>query len=140
MEAKHLKERADILLDGEGSLLEAEDTAVTLDNCLQNLQVIIGAFSNADLENEENVDLHRELTRVARVLGRTRERLRTRADASSNQYNAPVIRDGSMGRPRLQITEDQLRTFQQLGFTWIAMARMLGKIFSNIYIYVSQVL
>ena len=135
LEAKQLEDYAEEIILAEGSMLEAEDAAVRLDNFLQSLQLIVGSFTENDFENEEYVDLQRELTRVARVLGRTRDRLRAMVDATSSQYKAPAIRDGSMGRPRLHIMEEQLRMFQQLGFSWTDMARMLGKTFNLIRIF-----
>lgn len=126
-EGKQLDTRARNALSGQPSQLEIEDILVRLDTWLQDFEHLIQMFSADDLADADNQGLNVEMRHISRRMDRIREQLRHHLTTSKEQYTSPVIRTGTVGRPRYHITEEQLTLFHNLGFTWAAMARMLGK-------------
>lgn len=124
---RHLHTLGNEMLRGESSEMEMEDTLVRLDDWLQQIENAIGHFSEDDLQQERLVGLNRDMRTIARNTGRMRQNLRDRLSRRQQRYQAPVIRNGTMGRPRYNVTPEQLTLFHQLGFTWAAVARMIGR-------------
>ena len=127
VEGNDLENRAYGIIERQGSIVEAEDLTVRFDDYLQNLQRHIDSFDALTLEQDDFQDLQRELRRMRVRLNGVRGRLVEMIDANKRRYTTPIDRKGTPGRPRLTITRDQLEIFLQLGFTQVALARLLGK-------------
>ena len=126
-EGRANQESANDILRRRGSAVEAEDLLVRFDDNLQNLRTLTDAFDAIDLQNQQMCNLQREMRRVYVRLNQDREKLREMLRAENDRYQAAIVRTGQPGRPKVEITRDQLLIFQQLGFPWTAMARMLGE-------------
>ena len=70
----------------------------------------------------------RELIQTVRDICREWDELFDNIEGSSNThaYHAPSSQDGSVGRPRFQISREQLVYLRSLNFSWSAIARLLG--------------
>lgn len=128
-EGKHLDTLAETVRSC--SHVEIEDILVRFHNWLPVLEKLIGEFTQVDLSDDGIANLHREMRNVARQMGRTRDRLRMLLNNAKDRYQAPVMRTGTVGRPRYALPAEQLLMFHELGFTWTAMLGKCSFVFKN---------
>ena len=97
---------------------------------LSNIESAISSETTDDSDHSlfTILSVVRELIQTVRDICREWDELFDTIEGSSNThaYHAPSNQDGSVGRPRFQISRQQLVYLRSLNFSWSAIARLLG--------------
>lgn len=99
-------------------------------NCVQLLIALVLSTRNLKLNNNEqqkviieNVNLLN--LEIQKYILMFEERFNEQ-DGKDSAYSCPYTESGGQGRPKLYIPQEQLEGLRSLGFSWSAVAKMLG--------------
>ena len=100
--------------------------------CIQSIASLVNLLrSSSRVEDSVVAEQHSlQLVELLRCLRKLHSKWQGRMEgddaAISSAYSASVLRTGSLGRPRLLISEEQLQYLRSMSFSWRQISKLLG--------------